>query len=191
MGNYTIFQTLENPTRGRQARNLTSNVPKILYLKSSSEQIFSKNCRWVPLCSEMNEASPQPVEGYFFLLSYSSCSHIFWFEFLEQSCFSMLFLLNSLERFGCTVQQSKAKANKHRGQSQLLCKPTFHPQVRRLIQTQELNQSVSIHFHDVQQSAVLTTENKSLRIYALGSVHDSDVGTGPNCCRCRKWGRKK
>ena len=30
-----------------QARNLTTNVPKILYLKSSSEQIFSKNCRWV------------------------------------------------------------------------------------------------------------------------------------------------
>ena len=32
-----------------QARNLTTNVPKILDLKSSSEQIFSKNGRWVPL----------------------------------------------------------------------------------------------------------------------------------------------
>ena len=30
----------ENPRRGRQARNLTKNVPKILDLKSSSEQIF-------------------------------------------------------------------------------------------------------------------------------------------------------
>ena len=40
MGNYT-----------RQARNFTTNVPKILDLKSSSEQIFSKNCRWVPLVS--------------------------------------------------------------------------------------------------------------------------------------------
>ena len=39
----------ENPRRGRQARNLTTNDPKILDLKSSSEQIFSKNCRWVPL----------------------------------------------------------------------------------------------------------------------------------------------
>ena len=39
----------ENPRRGRQARNLTTNVPKILDLKSSSEQIFSENCRWVPL----------------------------------------------------------------------------------------------------------------------------------------------
>ena len=28
----------ENPRRGRQARNFTTNVPKILDLKSSSEQ---------------------------------------------------------------------------------------------------------------------------------------------------------
>ena len=32
----------ENPRRGRQARNFSINVPKILDLKSSSEQIFSK-----------------------------------------------------------------------------------------------------------------------------------------------------
>ena len=30
----------ENLRRGRQARNFTTNVPKILVLKSSSEQIF-------------------------------------------------------------------------------------------------------------------------------------------------------
>ena len=30
----------ENPRRSRQARNFTTNVPKILALKSSSEQIF-------------------------------------------------------------------------------------------------------------------------------------------------------
>ena len=30
----------ENPRRGRQARNFTTNVPKILDLKSYSEQIF-------------------------------------------------------------------------------------------------------------------------------------------------------
>ena len=35
----------ENPRRGRQAKNL----PKILDIKSSSEQIFSENCRWVSL----------------------------------------------------------------------------------------------------------------------------------------------
>ena len=39
----------ENPRRGRQARNFTTNAPKILDLKSSSAQIFSKNWRWVPL----------------------------------------------------------------------------------------------------------------------------------------------
>ena len=39
----------ENPTRGRQARNLTTNVPKIVDLKSSSEQVFSEHWRWVPL----------------------------------------------------------------------------------------------------------------------------------------------
>ena len=32
----------ENPRRGRQARNFTTNAPKILGLKSSSEQIFSR-----------------------------------------------------------------------------------------------------------------------------------------------------
>jgi len=49
MGNYIILGGFENPRRVGQARNLTTNVPKILDLKSSSEQIFSKNCRWVPL----------------------------------------------------------------------------------------------------------------------------------------------
>ena len=40
----------ENPRRGRQPKNFPTNVPKILDLKSSSEQIFwifSENCRWV------------------------------------------------------------------------------------------------------------------------------------------------
>ena len=32
----------ENPRRGKQARNFTTNVPKILDLKSSSEQMFSR-----------------------------------------------------------------------------------------------------------------------------------------------------
>ena len=39
----------ENPRRGRQTRNFTTDVPKILVLKSSSEQIFSKILRWVPV----------------------------------------------------------------------------------------------------------------------------------------------
>ena len=40
MGNYTIFMKFENSRRGRQARNLSENNPKILELKSSSEQII-------------------------------------------------------------------------------------------------------------------------------------------------------
>ena len=48
-----------NPRRGRQAGNFTRirNVPKILDLKSSSEQIFSKNWRWVPLKSGFDSRS--------------------------------------------------------------------------------------------------------------------------------------
>ena len=38
----------KNPTRAKQARNFTKNVPKIADLKSSSEEIFSENWRWVP-----------------------------------------------------------------------------------------------------------------------------------------------
>ena len=40
MGNYTMFLKFENPRRGRQARNFSQNDPKILDLKSSSEQII-------------------------------------------------------------------------------------------------------------------------------------------------------
>ena len=40
MGNCTIFLKFENPRRGRQARNFSENDPKILDLKSSSEQII-------------------------------------------------------------------------------------------------------------------------------------------------------
>ena len=40
MGKYTIYYLFENPRRGMQARKFTTNVPKILDLKSSSEQIF-------------------------------------------------------------------------------------------------------------------------------------------------------
>ena len=40
MDKYAIFYMFENPRRGMQARNFATNVPKILDLKSSSEQIF-------------------------------------------------------------------------------------------------------------------------------------------------------
>ena len=41
----------ENPRRGRQARNFTTNAPEILDLKSSSEQIFSRK---LPLGAPVN-----------------------------------------------------------------------------------------------------------------------------------------
>ena len=47
----------ENPRRGRQAKNFTTNVPKILHFKSSSEQVFSENCRWVPLDKQLKKTS--------------------------------------------------------------------------------------------------------------------------------------
>ena len=48
----------ENPRRGRQARNFTTNVPKILVLKSSSEQIFSRK---LPLGAP-EEAEPEVID---------------------------------------------------------------------------------------------------------------------------------
>ena len=40
MGIYTTFLMFENPRRGSQARNFTGIDPKVLDLKSSSEQII-------------------------------------------------------------------------------------------------------------------------------------------------------
>ena len=53
----------ENPRRGRQARNLTTNVSKILDLKSSSEQIFFRKlslgapANWSPASSRPGSKS--------------------------------------------------------------------------------------------------------------------------------------
>ena len=48
----------ENSRRGRQARNFTTNAPKILDLKSSSEQIFSRK---LPLGAP--EAASESISG--------------------------------------------------------------------------------------------------------------------------------
>ena len=71
MGNYTILRVVENARRGRQARNLTTNVPKILDLKSSSEQIFSKNRRWVPLTNSIPSS---------FLFNACCAGDVFWLQ---------------------------------------------------------------------------------------------------------------
>ena len=70
----------ENPRRGRQAKNFTTNVPKILDLKSSSEQIFSENCGWVPLgfLFLLNKQAGQPIrtedKGAFSILEHIQTS---------------------------------------------------------------------------------------------------------------------
>ena len=55
----------ENPRRCRQARNFTTNVLKILDLNSSSEQIFSKNWRWVLLIYKNLESLPDSSSQIF------------------------------------------------------------------------------------------------------------------------------
>ena len=60
----------ENLRRGRQARNFTTNVPKILDVKSSSEQIFSENCRWVPLMGQSAKAN-----GYYLMFGVTKADH--------------------------------------------------------------------------------------------------------------------
>ena len=55
----------ENPRGGRQARNFTTNVPKILDLKSSSEQIFFRKLSLgaPDSCSNLGYVAPKnPVE---------------------------------------------------------------------------------------------------------------------------------
>ena len=67
MGNYTILYMFENPRRGKEARNFTTNAPKILDLKSSSEpRYFPENCRWVPLISESGLERVVPPLGIAF-----------------------------------------------------------------------------------------------------------------------------
>ena len=55
MGNYTTFLMFDNPRRGRQARNFTENDPKILDLKSSSEQIIFR---------KLSLGAPESVKVY-------------------------------------------------------------------------------------------------------------------------------
>ena len=59
MGKYNIFYLFENPRRGMQARNFTTNVPKILDLKSSSEQIFPRKLSLGTL-----EVRPEPLQTF-------------------------------------------------------------------------------------------------------------------------------
>ena len=85
----------ENSRRGRQARNFTTNVPKILDLKSSSEQIFFRKlslgapvkCKWeISLCCRYIRAGLcQQIKGtvtkslrYQFIAPVHTNPHMSW-----------------------------------------------------------------------------------------------------------------
>ena len=86
MGNYTIFLKFENPRRGRQARNFTTNIPKILDLKSSSEQLFSENWRWVPLSAsglQVATGATKRLSMKNFILFLHRCNSLFSLIWLD------------------------------------------------------------------------------------------------------------
>ena len=72
----------ENPRRDRQARNFTTNVPKILDLKSSSEQIFPKIDVGCPWNSQGKEVK-------------INCSYTFNTDVIHDNLFPTLHMLNS------------------------------------------------------------------------------------------------
>ena len=63
MGNYTIFVKFENPRRGRQAINFSENDPKILDLKSSSEQIIFRKLS-LGAAADGSGENAQIIEGF-------------------------------------------------------------------------------------------------------------------------------
>ena len=56
MGNYTILYSSKILGEAGKQEILTTNVPKILDFKSSYEQIFSENWRWVSLMNFEDDA---------------------------------------------------------------------------------------------------------------------------------------
>ena len=54
-----MFLDVRKSKERRASKNFTKNVPKILDLKSSSEQIFSENWRWVPWFRDATTGFPK------------------------------------------------------------------------------------------------------------------------------------
>ena len=98
MGNYTIFQMFENPRRGRQARDFTTNVPKILDIKSSFRtDIFRKLSSGAPDHFEISVQkfgkSVRLVRDQGFHSLITCPSGINLFEIPDQFIFNKLILL--------------------------------------------------------------------------------------------------
>ena len=103
----------ENPRRGRQARHFTTNAPKILDLKSSSEQIFSRK---LPLgapevCLALEDF--KKLLGcmcFLIMFSYGSCARKPFAWKVMLSVLSLLtlhdFLLSSVALWSLTRPQS-------------------------------------------------------------------------------------
>ena len=77
----------ENPRRGRQARNFATNAPKILDLKSSSEQIFSRK---LPLGDLKVQGEPIQSREQFITV----CSRV---AVKDNACISLLKTKNPLQ----------------------------------------------------------------------------------------------
>ena len=120
----------ENPRRGRQARNLTKNVPKILDLKSSSEQIFSENWRWVPLNScgllkpilEVNYVIASRFQFWWNFQVYNGAHHVLFAILLALIARLILYVLRSIFLFS---QQQLAIPNSYDNISYVLYTYTY------------------------------------------------------------------
>ena len=94
----------ENPRRGRQARTFTTNVPKILDLKSSSEEMFSKNCRWMPLLLKLGDHHQCKAQQT--TKSTGTLRHVYVFYRLLRQRLNIESCLTNLKRTNATESQS-------------------------------------------------------------------------------------
>ena len=90
MGNYTILQMFEDPRKGRQARNFTKNVPKILDFKSPS--------RRTDILQKLTLGAPDLLRREY----NTQARRFFWRNFIDLSCQ----LLRSLSFFRTTLVKS-------------------------------------------------------------------------------------
>ena len=101
MGNYTIFLKFENCRRGRQATNFSENDPKILDLKSSSEQIiFRKLSLGAPDKVSPTQNTPA-LQASLQIILKQTARHSFYWKKLKGfiSCSKILFYLFRFRAF--------------------------------------------------------------------------------------------
>ena len=100
----------ENPRRGRQARDFTTNAPKILDLKSSSKQIFFR---------KVSFGAPDSLEQRIRYIRYMD----FWgywtiillYKLIKHRIFSNLFIFRSVDFISIArLQQKWAKTGNNR-----------------------------------------------------------------------------